>query len=193
MEDKMRQRKNICVWLGQLCCAAEMDTTLSINYTLTYKKVIWKTHWDAPWEGLCENHRDAHKPNILLRMLSVLHPPVQILLFGTATQGNRISTPRFIRAWKQGGWAEDKRNPRVYNPEDSQWISHTRMLLTLPHSQHLRLSVPGCSSDRQVSTSSYHLGLRQLTCQRSVRGGSCCLASRTLMRGRVGMMGVKGW
>lgn len=120
MEDKTRQRTNICVWLGQLCCAAQTDTTLSINYTLTYKKVIWKTHWDAQWEGLWENHRDAHKPNILLRILPVLHPPLQILLFGTATQGNRISTPRFIRAWKQGGWAEDKRNPRVYNPEDSQ-------------------------------------------------------------------------
>ena len=34
MEDRMRKRMYICM-TGSLCCTAEIDTTLSINSTLT--------------------------------------------------------------------------------------------------------------------------------------------------------------
>ena len=93
--------------------------------------------------------------------------PLWILLSKRATWEKRFSIQRLINVLKTEGRRGKWETFSIYNPENLEGKSHSATL-DLPHSQHLRLLAPQLNSlfsnsNRQMSTKSYHLELRQLS------------------------------
>ena len=93
--------------------------------------------------------------------------PLWILLSKRAIWEKRFSIQRLINVLKTEGRRGKWETFSIYNPENLEGKSHSAAL-DLPHSQHLRLLAPQLNSlfsnsNRQMSTKSYHLELRQLS------------------------------